>query len=134
MKKSILDEALAISRRNKSKHPELEHFLHYSFIIQENKIVEFGLNNKGVPHRHYGYHDRIKDHRYSPKTHSEIAAYRKARGILDKRKNFQIVNVRINKAGDVRNSKPCSCCYAIMKALGCSRFFYSSDVGFLSCT
>jgi len=126
MKKSILHEALAIAQRT----VHTENFRHFTFIVQNNKIVEFGKNNKREPERHYGYHSRLLDCWYSPKTHSEIHAYKKARGILDK-KPFGIINIRLNKRNELRISKPCSCCYQIMKELGCSEFYYSCDFGFL---
>lgn len=133
MKKSLYNEVLAIARRNITKHREYGHFLHYSFIIQGNQIVEWGTNNKRVPAIHNGYHDRIRDLDFSPKTHSEVDAWKKASGILDNRRSFQMINIRLNKAGEIRNSKPCECCFEILKAMGCSKFYYSSSVGFLSC-
>jgi len=67
----------------------------------------------------------------APKIHSEIAAYRKAKGILTKNEPFEIVNIRLNKNKELRLSKPCICCFEIMKELGCSKFYFSSNAGFL---
>lgn len=133
MKKSLLDEVLNIARRNIQKHREYGHFLHFSFVIQCNKLVEWGMNNKRVPARHNGYHNRIQDLDYHPKTHSEVDAWKKAKGILNKKKSFQMINIRLNKKGELRNSRPCECCFEILQAMGCSKFYYSSQIGFLSC-
>lgn len=133
MKKSLFNETLAIARRGIPKHGEYNHFLHFSFVIQSNKIIDWGMNNKRIPAIHNGYHNRINDLSYSPKTHSEVDAWKKAKGLLDKKKSFNLINIRLNKKGEIRNSRPCECCFEILKAMGCSKFYYSSSVGFLSC-
>jgi len=133
VKKSIFNEVLSTARRKITKHRDLGHFLHFSFVIQNNKIVEWGMNNKRIPARHNGYHRRVQDPGFGPKTHSEADAWKKAKGLLDKKKCFQIVNIRLNKSGELRNSRPCECCFELLRAMGCSKFYYSSSVGFLSC-
>src|SRR5690348_8110623 len=131
MKKSLFDEILAIVFRNRHKHPE-RRFLHFTFIIQRNRIVEWGRNHTGIPAKHMGYQHRIKDKNFKPKIHSEWDAYKKARGLLVKNTPFEIVNVRLNRKGQIRLSKPCECCYYLMKEMGCRAFHYSSEVGFLT--
>src|SRR5581483_1238148 len=113
MKKSILHEAMRIVQSKKHTHTEL--FLHFTFIVQNNKIVEWGRNHVGAPAKHMGYHNRFVDETYSPKTHSELDAYRKGRGLIVNSKPFEIVNIRVNRSGVMRQSKPCSCCYTILK-------------------
>jgi len=130
MKKSLIHTALSIAIQKLNLHPEIDKFIHYTFVVQDNKIIEWGRNNKGMPAIHYGYHDRICDPNYGPKTHSEIDAYKKAKGLLNKSKKFEIINVRLNRNGDLRESKPCQCCYNIMRDLGCNKFYYSCDIGF----
>ncbi len=132
MKKSILKHALGIARAKLSSHPQYNHFMHYSFVVQFNKIVEWSVNNSKLPPVHYGYKDRIKDKAFRPKTHSEIEAFRCARGLLDLNKPFEMINIRLSKNGEVRLSKPCVCCRDLLTALGCVKFYYSSEVGFLS--
>lgn len=131
MKKSILDESLNIAMSKTKTHPEYYCYLHFSFVVQNNKIVEWGRNNKGVPAIHYGYHDRINDKNFRPKTHSEIDAYKKAKGLLDG-DGFEMVNIRLTRLKQIRLSKPCNCCYRLLKALGCKVFYYSSEIGFLT--
>jgi hypothetical protein len=130
MKKSLLKTAMQIARDKLRAHPERNNFPHYSFIIQNNKIVEWATNiSKKIPPLHYGYH-RNDDATFIPKFHAETFAYKKARGLLDD-DTFQIINMRFNKRGDLRLSKPCKCCYELMTNLGCSRFYYSSPLGFM---
>lgn len=132
MKKSLIYTALSIAINKMEYHPELDRFIHYTFIVQDNKIIEWGRNNKRSPARHFGYHNRISDFNFGPKTHSEIDAYKKAKGLLNKNKKFEIINVRLNKNKELRSSKPCEFCYNIMKKLGCERFVFSCDERFES--
>lgn len=127
MRKSLLTEALSLAFAKKDSHPEYRHYIHFSFVVQRNKIVEMGRNNVAEPARHYGYHSRLQTG--LPKTHSEVDAYRKARGLLD-RGGFEIINIRLSRRGLLRISKPCPHCYEILKSLGCSRFYFSDNIGF----
>ncbi len=130
MKKSLLSDALQISLMKFKKHPEYERYIHYSFIIQDNKIIEWGTNHKGIPAKHYGYCKKNNDPTFVPKIHSEIDAFKKAKGILNKSKIFEIINIRLNKEGQIRSSKPCVCCYYLLKELGCKTFHFTEDDGF----
>jgi hypothetical protein len=132
MKKSLFNEVVSIARSKMHLHPEFDHFLHFTFIIQDNKVIEWGMNHAGMPRKHYGYHK--DDITFVPKTHAEVDSYKKARGLLDKSKSFLAINIRLNRFGELRMSKPCKCCYNLLKNLGCKRFYYSSNVGFLTTT
>jgi hypothetical protein len=133
MKKSLLNLTLKISIEKLPLHPEIKHFLHYSFIIQENQIVEWATNNQYHPPIHYGYNKKEEDPTFVPKGHSEINAYKKAKGIMDKDKPFDIINIRLTNKKEIRLSKPCISCFDLLKELGCRRFYYSSPIGFLRC-
>ena len=120
-------------------HPEIDHYPHFSFVIQDNAIVAYGVNRNTTSPIHYGYQPRAVPPRvkaaleikpYQAKLHSEVSAFRKARGILNHRKPWVMVNVRLNRAGRLRLSRPCPPCYAIITALGCRKFYYSHDNGF----
>jgi tRNA(Arg) A34 adenosine deaminase TadA len=128
MKKALLNEAYRIALRNLETHPEYEHYAHFSFIVKDNQIVEWATNNAHTPPKHYGYGSRIKGAK--PKTHSEIMAYKRARRIIG-RANFEVINIRLNRSKQLRLSKPCVCCDAIMKALGCTKIYYSWEGGFI---
>ncbi len=130
MKRSLLAKTLRIARQKLAKHPQLDHYPHYSFIVQRGCIIEWATNVAHAPPVHYGYH-RISEPDFLPKFHSECFAYKKARGILEDG-GFEIVNLRLSKTGEVRMSKPCKSCYHLMSQLGCVRFHYSSELGFLS--
>jgi hypothetical protein len=131
MRKSLILEAVKVAKSKISKHTQSSH-AHYSFIVQNNCIVGYGVNQDGEPLIHWGYKRMKEDPTYSPKIHSEIHAYKKNKGIMEKGKTFEIINIRLNKLGELRNSKPCKCCSTLLRDLGCIRFYYSSDCGFLN--
>lgn len=128
MNKALLEQAKQIAYKNLDNHPEYKHYAHFTFVVQNNQIVEWATNNAHTPPKHFGYGARIKGAK--PKTHSEIMAYKRARRIIGNQ-SFQIINVRLNRSYEMRLSKPCVCCHNIMKAMGCTKFYYSSEVGFL---
>jgi hypothetical protein len=129
MKKSLLKQILEVCGKKLSRHPELNNFPHYSFVIKDGKIVSWARNSKVEPPKHFGYH-RKWDKGFRPKYHSELAAYKKN----PVKPPFQIVNVRLTRQGKLRMSKPCPACTKLMTALGCCRFYYSFDHGFLEYT
>lgn len=126
MKKSLFKLVLQISRRKLKYHPQKK-FRHYSFLIQNNQIVDWAVNLNREPPIHYGYHDRMDDLSYKPKLHSEIQVYLKARGIIDKTQSFDIINIRLNKKGKIRSCKPCTCCSYLMFELGCKNIYFIEE-------
>jgi len=47
----------------------------------------------------------------------------------DSTEGADIYVVRVNKTGEIRNSKPCPMCYQAMKFVGIKRVFYSTGEG-----
>lgn len=136
MKKALLKLAHQTALKNLNKHPLVNSlnvrvtFIHWSFIVQNNKIVEWGTNRNGVPPVYFGYSDRIDG--AEPKIHAELDAWNKAKGLLDRNVKFECINIRLNRAGSLRLSKPCTCCESFLFSIGCSKVFYSTENGFLS--
>lgn len=122
MKTTILRECVRLARK---KNPSLDNqFRHFSFIVQRNKLVEWGTNvPKADPLTFFGY-SNISG------VHAETNAYAKAKGILDKNYSFEVVNIRLNKSGDLKLSKPCACCYSFLESFGCSTVWFSTEAGF----
>jgi len=132
MKKQILRECVRISREKNNNFPIAMKKHHFSFIIQNNKIVEWGTNVsicRGVDitgtqsPKYRGYPEYAM-------FHSEAAAYKKARGILNPKETFEVVNVRLNTTSDMLLSKPCDCCFHFLRTLNCSRVWFSTKTGF----
>lgn len=125
MKKTVLRECERIAVSKNELHPEWGvGYHHFSFIIQNNKIIEMGMNRAGPPLVEFGYNEKFG------KIHAETDAYRKARGILDLSRTFEVVNIRLNKRGLLRLSKPCGCCYEFLFVMGCKAVFFSTEIGF----
>ena len=123
MKKKIINECLNIALKHNTpiKHPQWDCYKHFSFIIQKNKIVDWGTNRMGSSMTFLGYEPHQK-------IHSEVDAYFRARGIMNKSNTFEVVNIRLNKSNHMRSSNPCKCCFAFLKNLGCKRIHFSTDL------
>ena len=127
MRKRILSQCLKISLDTIDKHSQ-KRFLHWSFIIQYNKIIEWATNMTGTPPVHFGYHSRIKNEQCGPKIHAELAAWKKAKGLI-KGGPFECINIRLNKNRAMRNSQPCSCCFGFLSDIGCTGFWFTTNDG-----
>lgn len=121
LKSSLLVECLRISCKHLPKHPEFNAYKHYSFVIQNNSIIEWGTN-RAAP--------SIIGYQPWQKLHSENQAYFRAQGLLNKNKRFDIVNIRLNKSGDILLSHPCKCCISFLKHLGCNYVWFTTALGF----
>lgn len=123
MKRKVLSECLSIAiKHNTPDHPEWDCYHHFSFLIQRNKIVTFGMNRRSSPLTHLGFESHTK-------MHSEIDVCYKAKGIMDKSQDFEVVNVRLTKGNRIKESSPCKCCYAFLKHLGCKRIWFTTRMG-----
>lgn len=121
MKKSILEQCTQIAVRHLPKHAQSNNYRHYSFIIQGNKIVDWGTNRVAEPLYGYPAYGKL---------HSECDAYFKAKGLLDQKAGFEVVNIRLSSIGGLKISKPCSCCQGFLKRFGCKTVWFSTEMGF----
>lgn len=133
MKKKLLEEASRICVRKKDSHPLIESgYAHYSFVVVNDAIIEYGWNHRGgPPPKHFGYDKNCKWSRlgFIPQSHSEYSAYKRARGLL-KGASFEMINVRVNPQGELRNSCPCNTCRSWLNAVGCKKVYFSIDNDF----
>jgi hypothetical protein len=125
VKRSILLECIntAKKRNTPELHNQYEFFAHTSFFIQDNKILGFDVNKGGDPETYLGY-GKLR------KKHSEREAFKKTRHKLDMNKGFSVINIRLNKKGDLMLSKPCDTCYEFLSDIGCSSVLFSTSQGF----
>ena len=125
MKRRILDECLRIAARNNhpDKHPQFYNYMHYTFVVQGNKVLDWGTNMAGNPR--FGYKAYMK-------IHSEFTGYQKSKHLLKKNDSFEIVNVRLGRMGTLKISKPCSCCVGFLRTKGCKRVYFTTADGFAS--
>lgn len=127
MKRSIIDECIRRARmKHGPNHPSWSHkAAHYTFVVQNNKILEMGVNRPDMkPPEHYGYpaHSDL---------HSEIDAWRKARGILDKRQQWEILNIKLLRTDGypTADAAPCNPCVLFLISQGCLRFYFTTSTG-----
>ena len=125
MKNSIITACLSVAKKHNTPelHPQWNNYSHFSFFVQDSKILAWGTNKIGPPLVLLGY-------KSTSKIHSEIMAFRKAKSKLEYKKSFEIVNIRLNRNNELRMSKPCPCCMRFLKELGCSSVTFSTDEGF----
>lgn len=129
MKKKLLDSALAICFKEAEFHPERNFYMHWSFIIQRNKLIKHATNTNGEAPRHFGYASRLTSSG-KPKLHAEFNCYNKCKNILDPRIPFEIINVRLNRLNQIKISSPCNCCYSFLKNIcNCSHCYFTTDQG-----
>jgi hypothetical protein len=132
MNKSLLRDAFKIAVDYIPKHPEYKCYMHYSFIIQSGKIIEWDTNSNCMKFAplYAMYASRVADlNNGIPKCHSEPAAYQKAKGLLVRNKSFDLVNIRVNKKGLPRCAAPCVCCMQFLSSLNCRKIWFTTDVG-----
>lgn len=130
MKKSLLDAALILAQESLPRHSNYHTgtFLHWAFIIQDNKIIGWSTNDFGEPPKGLGYKCKRDTHLFSTR-HAEYKALMKCKGIMNFQKNWEIINIRLNKQGDMRISKPCNRCYSLTKDWGCVKYYFTTEVG-----
>ena len=122
--RTILSRCMIISaRESRTNESRVSHYDHYSFIVCKNEVVEWGRNRTfQIPPVHWGYNEHQG-------IHSELSAYLKAAGLL-KDRDFGVVNVRLSPSLSLLNSKPCSNCENMLRSLGASWVYYSTEDGF----
>ena len=131
MKKSLLNEAYRLSCEKVDRHPlKGVSFTHFSFVVVGNEIIEFGMNSHHEPEKHWGYdaRNRAWDKSFQGTTHSELAAFKRARGLL-KGDEFDLINVRLGANNTLRLSAPCSVCMGWLPAVGCEKIWFSVNDG-----
>lgn len=121
MRNKLLGECISIARSKLPKHP-MDKFRHFTFIIQGNKIIGYGTNRYGSAPSGFGYDENSE-------IHSEPDAFRRCGKLLDKNKPFKVINIRFNRYGEIRMSKPCKCCNGFLKVMGATTVWFSTNAG-----
>ena len=125
MKKKLLHQALKIARSEHATHPEWQNYMHWTFIVQHNQLLEWGTNVEGDPPPGMGYHQRAK-------IHSELRAYRRGKGLLDRNADWSIINVRLSRQGEIKISAPCETCVSWLSAVGARKAAFTTPSGWAS--
>ena len=131
MNKRILSDCLRTARANLSSHVEYSNYPVYSFIVQDNKVLGWGTNASGDVDGPLAsmYNARVAHNNFRSKIHAEYRCYNRVKGLLQRDKTFEIVNIRLNRRYETRLAAPCSCCTKFLNSLNCSHAYFSTDIG-----
>ena len=122
--KSLLLDAQK-SRNSKNK------FFHFAFAYKKNRLICIGQNNPEKTNtRAEIIHKMFNIQNTYPYLHAETDLIYKLIKQNAIEKNIKLVVVRLNKRGKLRNSKPCKKCNKIIKKLGISNVWWSTEHGF----
>ena len=129
MKNAIFDNCMRIAQDYLPRHPQFRFYAHYSFVIQNNAIIEWATNSGGNPDGPLRpmYDSRVKYLNGRSKTHSEPFAMKRARGLLQRNKEFDLINIRLARNGLTRESAACPCCRHFLTMLGCRSVWFTLD-------
>jgi hypothetical protein len=97
---------------------------HFSFILIRNKVVSMGWNMgfKTHPLAHK------MGHRYDS-IHSELHCIKKFPHPVSELARCKLFNVRVNRKGKVRLSKPCLKCQKLLEIFNLREVWYTLDGG-----
>jgi len=104
---------------------------HFAFIWRRNNLLSIGLNQPYKPNHKALYFAKkfeIPNKRFNF-LHAETDAIRKlwGRSMIDSSMN--LVVLRLNAAGQLKNSRPCKFCLPIIRALNFGKIFFSNEKG-----
>jgi hypothetical protein len=127
MKQRIVQECITDAVSFLSKHSQYTirgSFIHYTFVSIDGEVVGFGTNRS--PPNNF---PKLSSYPYGSMIHSEVDAYFKFAFEIRKSNRFEVLNLRLSRDGQLRNSKPCKCCNHFLKAVGATDVYYSTDAG-----
>lgn len=102
---------------------------HFSFGYRKNRLVGIGINdelNESPKVKRLAQRFGISHFQKFPFPHSEIDLLSKLWGNYYVDESLRIINVRINRHGYLRYSKPCSNCTEVLRALNVTEVWYTT--------
>ncbi len=104
---------------------------HFSFIWKRNKLLATGVNGIYESPKCKKMGERFNSQYFKeyPYIHAEIDAITKLWGRVDLNSSLGMVVVRLNKRGELMESKPCQHCMPVLAKLGLTRKLYYSTHG-----
>lgn len=130
MKRNIAEKAIELGR---ALYPidfskESRRCFHFSFLFKNNKLLCVGENAQKTHSRN---RFNLKEFDVSLKhSCSELILFCRAKKKLNVNwARATVVNLRIDRNGNIRNSKPCASCQNLIAYLGIKDLYYSMDDG-----
>lgn len=105
-------------------------FHHFSFLFHKKKLVSIGRNNPLKQSRkalYFAERYNIKKWKDYPFLHAETAAISRVWGNLHIDSSFTMVVLRIDKTGNLVESKPCKNCWEVINSLGIQCYWSTND-------
>lgn len=113
------------SRKTRNK------FFHFAFGFKKNKLLAIGQNNPEKTHTNaYRIAKKFNINTPYPYPHAEIDLIARLWNKYYINSDLSIVVLRLNKCGQLRNSKPCPQCKKIISALDITKIYWSTENGF----
>lgn len=113
------------SRSTKNK------FFHFAFGYNKSKLIGIGQNNPEKTHTSaLKIAKRFNLNTEYPYLHAETDLISRLWGKYYIDDSLTMVIIRLNKRGELRDSKPCNKCNIIMNALGIEKVYWSTNHGF----
>jgi len=123
--RSILPEAVG-KRKSKNK------IFHFAFGFKKSKLIAIGQNNPDKTHtKALKLSQKFNTNIKYPYLHAETDLISRLWGKCRIDNRLKVVVLRLNHAGDLRNSKPCRRCGKILEALDVTKLWWSNENGFI---
>ena len=116
--------------------------INYDHDLQSKHIATILLGKIQITKFHYNYRRYKTLHLYTGTIHAEVGALKELLSFvncrlknlknmkpLKKLSKYSIVVLRVNSNGKLLNSKPCYHCLQILKKIGISKIYYSTEDG-----
>jgi deoxycytidylate deaminase len=103
-------------------------FKHFSFILRKNNIISVGWNKPFKTHpqaNKYGYKFNA--------IHAELAAILKFDKPVSQLRYHTMVNVRLDKQGKIKLSRPCETCQRVLSSFVVGEVWYSTNEEIFKC-
>ena len=106
---------------------------HFSFAFERNKLLSIGLNSYNLSNKAKYFADRynVDSLQEWPTLHAEVDMLSKLWSNYQIGSRTKVVVLRLNRYGELCESHPCSSCTEILKAVGISELWYSSNGGII---
>jgi len=123
--------ALTLLPKAKQNRSTRNKFYHFAFGYRKNNLLAIGQNNPEKTHtKALILSQRFNTNTKYPYLHAETDLISRLWGKYYIDETLKMVIIRLNKRGELRDSKPCCNCYKIISALGIKKVWWSMDNGF----
>ena len=133
----ILDKSLKIAKSlfpSRYESHKVGQSYHFTFAFHRNKLIAIGQNNSNridAKEVYFAKRFNLKKRQEFAFAHSETNAIGKLWSRYHIDSSIRLVNLRLNRYGELRDSKPCNECKIVLDALGIDEIYYSTNEGFI---